>query len=201
MNMISSIGTGGLSPRAMMDKRIDSAVQSGSISETDEAALETALDAIDSALGIGSAGSGSAPTNRLDPSQMGDRIDDLIEEQVKAGTLTEDQAATLQTLFAQNAPPQGTGNGEGPEEFSLDGVDGTRPNGPPPPPPSFASASGTDEESGTTSEADQARQLDALIAFLNNMREKMVSGTVYGASASSSTSDSSLSGLVVDSYA
>lgn len=209
MNMISSIGMSGTnSPRAMMDKRIDAAVQAGSISATDETALEGALDVIDKSLGVGS--SSGSQTNKLDPSQVGDRIDDLIDEQVKAGTLTEEQANTLQSLFAQNAPPSGGPGGTGSEssdESSVDGVSGTgcaggmRPMGPPPSSSASSSSSG-DDDSTTTAATDQADQLDALIAFLNNMREKMASGNVYGSSASTtSSSDSSLSGLVVNSYA
>ncbi|MET0366506.1 MAG: hypothetical protein ABW169_17820 [Sphingobium sp.] len=202
---MSSIAMSGThSPRAMMDKRIDAAVQAGSISATDETALESALDVIDNALGVGS--SSGSQSSKLDPSQVGDRIDDLIEEQVKAGTLTEEQANTLQSLFAQNAPPSGTG-GEGSDETSVDGVSGSgcaggmRPMGPPPS-SSASSSSSDDEDSTATAQTDQADQLDALIAFLNNMRERMASGNVYGSSASTtSSSDSSLSGLVVDSYA
>ncbi|HEX7873389.1 MAG TPA: hypothetical protein VF475_10790 [Sphingobium sp.] len=209
--MISSIGMSGTnSPRAMMDKRIDAAVQAGSISATDETALEGALDVIDKSLGVGSSSSGSQ-TNKLDPSQVGDRIDDLIDEQVKAGTLTEEQANTLQSLFAQNAPPSGGPGGTGSEssdESSVDGVSGTgcaggmRPMGPPPSSSASSSSSSDDSDSTKTADTDQADQLDALIAFLNNMREKMASGNVYGSSASTtSSSDSSLSGLVVNSYA
>lgn len=216
MNVMSSIGMSGtsMSPRTMMDKRIDSAVQAGTISQTDETALESALDAIDSAMGMGSSSSASAQTSQLDPSKVGDRIDDLIDQQVKAGTLTQDQANTLQSLFAQNAPPQnaGTGtDGENSDGMAMGGVGGCsgggRPMGPPPTMASSSSSSSdsssSDDDSSTTSETDQAKQLDALIAFLNNMREKMASSSnVYDTSGTTSTTaSSSTTGLVVNSLA
>lgn len=178
------------SPRAMMDKRIDAAVEAGSISATDQAALETALDAIDSSLSSSSSG-----TARLDPSAMKDRIDSLISDQVTNGTLTEDQAAELQSFFAQGGPPPAGGEGD----MSVDGmgdmasVDGMR--GPPPPPP--PSSSDDDSDSSTT-EQTTADQLDAIIAFLQNLRNSMASST-YG--TSTSASDNSNAGLVVDSLA
>lgn len=190
------------SPRAMMDSRIDAAVEAGSLSEVDSAALETALDSIDSAL-ASSASNNS--TSKLDPSGMKERMDSLIADQVSAGTLTEDQAATLQSLLAQGgpgAPPSGED-----ESMSVDGMtamngkSGPGPmRGPPPPPP--ADASSTDSsDSSTASDTDASSataQLDSLIAFLENLRTNLTQ-SLYGSAASST--DSSNSGLVVDSLA
>lgn len=187
------------SPRAMMDSRINAAVEAGSLSEVDSDALETALDSIDGSL----ASSATDGNSRLDPSEMKDRIDSLIDEQVSAGTLTEDQAATLQSFFAQGGPPQA--GGEGSEDgMSVDGMQamggmggpqGMR--GPPPPPPPSDSEDGSSTASSTdaTSATDQ---LDSIIAFLENLRASL-SQSVYGASGG--TADSSNSGLVVDSLA
>lgn len=214
MSMMSSIGMSGaamMSPRAMMDKRIDSAVQAGSISATDQTAMETALDAIDSALGVGSSSSsasGSAATSKLDPSQMGSRIDDLIGQQVKAGKLTDAQASALQSLFAQNAPPQGGPDGASGDTTTTNGVEGAgkcagggRPMGPPPS-KSGSSDSDSDASSTSTDATDATRQLDALITFLQNMREKMTTQTGYSASGTAtSASANSTSGLIVDSLA
>lgn len=191
MTIIGSTNSIASSPRAMMDRKIDSAVTAGSISSVDETALETALDAIDASLASSSSSSGSESA-RLDPSGMKDRIDSLIADQVKSGTLTDDQAATLKSLFAQNAPPVAGGE----TDMSATGIDGAGcvdgMRGPPPPPPS--SDSGADSDSTTSESA--ADTLDALIAFLDNLRSSMAS-TTYG----SATNDSSNSGLVVDSLA
>jgi hypothetical protein len=207
MNMMSVTGSSAtrMSPRAMMDNRIDTAVKSGSISATDETALENALDAIDSALGVGSSsGSGSAATGKLDPAGMKDRIDSLISDQVTAGTLTDEQAATLQSLFAQGGPqPQGEGGSGDTDSMAMGGVGGRggmRPMGPPPPPPS-----GTEEEDSSTSSTsatEDTDQLDALISLLSALREQMASKNVYSStSASTTAADSRNSGLIVDTLA
>lgn len=213
MNMINSIGanSASFSPRAMMDKRIDTAVQSGSISQTDETALESALDSIDSAMGVGStSGSASTQTSKLDPSQMGDRIDDLIDQQVQNGTLTQDQANTLQSLFAQNGPPPGGpdgASGDGSDDASVSGVSASRHRHHGGPPPAQAasttSLSSDSADSAVAGATDESKQLDALMAFIDNMRQKLGASGTYGSSGATSTatSTSSASGLVVDSYA
>lgn len=188
------------SPRAMMDRRIEAAVEAGSVSEVDSAAMETALDSIDSAL---SASAGSE-TGRLDPSAMQDRIDSLIEDQLSAGTLTQEQAAQLQGFFAQGpGAPSSTDSASADSAIDgLSGVGGAGPmRGPPPGPPPAASEEEDSASSSATSETDTAsatEQLDSIIAFLENLRTRL-SQSLYGSVASNS--DSSSSGLVVDSLA
>lgn len=190
------------SPRAMMDRKIGAAVEAGSLSEVDGDALETALDSIDSALST----SASENSSRLDPSAMKDRIDSLIDDQVSAGTLTEDQAAALQSFFAQGpGGPTMTADAGGEEQgFSVDGMGGVggpgAMRGPPPGPPPSA-LSDESEDSSTTSNTDATSatdQLDSIIAFLENLRSSL-SQSLYGSAASST--DSSNSGLVIDSLA
>lgn len=188
------------SPRAMMDRRIEAAVEAGSVSEVDSVAMETALDSIDSAL---SASAGSE-TGRLDPSAMQDRIDSLIEDQLSAGTLTEEQAAQLQGFFAQGPGASSSIDSASADSAidGLSGVGGAGPmRGPPPGPPPAASEEEDSTSSSATSEADTAsatEQLDSIIAFLENLRTSL-SQSLYGSVASNS--DSSSSGLVVDSLA
>ncbi len=188
------------SPRAMMDRRIEAAVEAGSVSEVDSAAMETALDSIDSAL---SASAGSE-TGRLDPSAMQDRINSLIEDQLSAGTLTQEQAAQLQGFFAQGpGAPSSTDSASADSAIDgLSGVGGAGPmRGPPPGPPPAASEEEDSTSSSATSETDTAsatEQLDSIIAFLENLRTSL-SQSLYGSVASNS--DSSSSGLVVDSLA
>jgi hypothetical protein len=181
------------SPRAMMDRRIDAAVEAGSLSEIDSSAFDTALDSIDSAL----ASTASDSSARLDPSEMKDRIDSLIEDQVAAGTLTNDQATTLQSFVAQGGPG-GTGNG-GEDGMSIAGIGAMGGPGPMrgPPPPSDA-ATTDDSSTLATSETSATEQLDSIIAFLENLRTSL-SQSLYGSTASST--DSSNSGLVIDSLA
>ena len=192
------------SPRAMMDRRIEAAVEAGSVSEVDSAAMETALDSIDSALSA----SAGPETGRLDPSAMQDRIDSLIEDQLSAGTLTKEQAAQLQGFFAQGpGAPSSTDSASADMAIDgLSGVGGAGPmggpmRGPPPGPPPAASEEEDSASSSATSETDTAsatEQLDSIIAFLENLRTRL-SQSLYGSVASNS--DSSSSGLVVDSLA
>lgn len=89
-------------PRTQMDQTISAAVQAGVLSQTDATAIEGALDKIDTSL------SGSGQQQALDPSQMKARIDGLIDQQVKDGSLTQDQADELKAFFA--AGPGGEGS-------------------------------------------------------------------------------------------
>lgn len=167
-----------------MDSRIDAAVETGAITAADEAALETALDAIDNAL-VSSISDGAS---RLDPSAMKERIDSLIDDQVAAGTLTEEQAATLQSFFEEGAPPALP---ENMQDMGMQGMDGM----PPPPPPRPGESDGS---TASTSGDVSVDQLNAIIAFLENLRESMASNSdIY--STSSTSADSS--GLIVDSVA
>ena len=187
------------SPRAMMDRRIDAAVEAGSLTQVDGDALDVALDSIDTAL----ASSASESSARLDPSAMKDRIDTLIDSQVSAGTLTDEQASALQSFFAQGGPPgaSATATGSGADGMSVDAMGGSGPmRGPPPgPPPSSATSEEEDSSSASTSDASSAtEQLDSIIAFLENLRSSL-SQSLYGSAASSA--DSSNSGLLVDTLA
>lgn len=188
------------SPRAMMDSRIGAAVETGALSEVDGDALETALDSIDSSL----SSSASQDQSRLDPSAMKDRIDSLIDEQVSAGSLTQDQAAALQSFFAQGAPNDVQASADGESGMSVDGLsgagamDGPRGmRGPPPPPP--AADEDSDNNVSDTTSTSATDQLDSIIAFLENLRSSL-SQSLYSATASNAANSNS-SGLVVDSLA
>jgi len=170
------------SPRAMMDARIGAATQAGTISTEDQTALEKALDSIDSALGVSG---GAKPTSRLDPSEMKSRIDGLIQDQVSSGALTADQATELKDFFAQG--PGGVEGGKG-------GMGGMPPMGPP---PGCSGGDSSDDSSSDSSETSSTTdQIDSLIAFLEKLRESLASSNGYG--TSTSATDSTSSGLVVD---
>ncbi|WP_188065384.1 hypothetical protein [Sphingobium sp. KCTC 72723] len=183
------------SPRASMDRRIDAAVEAGSLTQVDGDALDVALDSIDTAL----ASSASESSARLDPSAMKDRIDTLIDSQVSAGTLTEEQASALRSFFAQGGPQgaSATAIESGSDGMSVDAMGGPGPmRGPP---PSSETSEDEDSSSASTSDASSAtEQLDSIIAFLENLRSSL-SQSLYGSAASST--DSSNSGLLVDTLA
>jgi hypothetical protein len=170
------------SPRARMNARLEAATQAGTISKTDETALSGALDDIDKALSSSSA-SGTASATRPDPSAMKTRIDGLIDQEVKDGKLTDDQAAELKDLFGANAPDQAQGPG-GPGGPGAAG-------GPPPPPPS-GSDDDDDSVSATGATDSISTKLDALTALIEKLRQSLASDDSYGASASSTSSQTAL---------
>lgn len=195
MSSISALSTASMamqSPRDRMNDRISAAVSSGEISATDQSALSTALDSIDSTLSS-ERSSGTKPSG-----DMKAKMESLIQGQVDNGTLTEDQAAELKSLFAQG--PEGKGGPGGPR-----GAGG--------PPPQIAeeesdSEDDTSEDSASTSTSTTAsddvasKQLDALMAFLQQLRDSSEDSTSYSASGDTSKSASGKStGLVVDTLA
>ncbi|MBN2973068.1 hypothetical protein JW805_13670 [Roseomonas aeriglobus] len=88
MTTLPSIGFG--TARAMMDRRLDSAVSAGALRAEDKAALSVALDTV---------GQGLAAKADTPPASMKDRVDALIAGQVEKGTLTPDQAGELERFF------------------------------------------------------------------------------------------------------
>lgn len=193
MTSISSTQYSHFSPRAMMDSKISQAVSAGTISTDDQTAFSTALDSIDSSLE-------AARTSGTKPSgDIKSKVDSLIDEQVKSGKLTDDQADELKTLFAQGPGSTDKASGTG----GVEGMGGPRgPGGPGGPPPCGGASSGDDEDEDddeTTTE-DATAQLDALMAFLEKLRETLSSG-VYGESGSTASSGSGNSGLVVNATA
>ena len=181
------------SPRAQMDVRIAAAVSSGTISSTDQKALSSTLDTIDQALS-------SDKSAGKDPSGMKDRIDALIQQQVDSGALSQDQADELDSFFAQGA--EGKGGPGGPR--GPGGMQG-------PPPPADASESDDSDDDATSAATSSAStgntpdtsDLDSLISFLSQLRDTLhgTSTTTYGASATTSTSGSTATGLVLDTRA
>lgn len=161
------------SERNRLASAIDGEVSAGTISQTDATALSSALDSIDSSLSAerGTAGSGTAA--RLDPAQMKDRIDGLIDDQVSGGTLTSDQAETLKSLFAEQGGRDGPG---GP------GGAGGPPPGPPPGEDMTAeAASGTSADSSAT---------DLLASFIQQLQASQ-SGSSYAAGGTAGSAQAS----------
>ncbi|WP_293864813.1 hypothetical protein [uncultured Alsobacter sp.] len=165
------------SPRDMMQDRLTDAISSGSISASDKDALTSALDDIDKSLPSQAA----AGTGRPDPKAMKAKIDSLIDQEVKSGKLTDDQASELKQLFAKG--PGGKGGPGGPG--GPGGAGGPRPD---------EDTSSTDESSDT----DQTTKL--LQDFMKLLKEKQSSGSSYGSSGSQDL-QSVLKSLLVDTSA
>lgn len=174
MTSISSLSS--YSPQSPLDRlkeELESEVSAGTISSTDESALSDALDSIDQSLQT-EASSGT----KASPEDMQDKINSLIDEQVKSGTLTEDQATELKQVF-ENAKPQGGAGG-------------------PPPPPSGGGSSedATSSTSDTSSTTTDAAEL--LKTFLEALKNQSTT-TGYGNDGSGTSS--SISALVLDTAA
>lgn len=200
MSSISALSTASMtmqSPRDRMNDRISAAVSSGEISATDQTALSKALDSIDSTLSS-ERSSGTKPSG-----DMKSKMESLIQSQVDNGTLTEDQATELKSFFAKG--PEGKGGHGGPHGAGGPGGAG----GPPPAPPSDDSdddSTTTTSTSSTVSSSSNdvaSKQLDALMTFLQQLRDTNDSASNYSASGDTkkSSSNTSATGLVVDTLA
>lgn len=158
------------SPRDRLQSELQSAIQSGEIASTDESALSTALDTIDSTLRA-ERGSGGGRTAPPSPDEMKEKISGLIDEQVEAGTLTEEQASALEEVFAN--------------------VFANGPGGPPPPPPPEEGA-----DTGGVS-ATGSTGTDQLADLLKQLQQALKGGSDYGADGSSASGEDT-TGLILD---
>ena len=176
---------------ARISDAIDAGESSGQISATDATALTSALDSIDSSLSADRASSSGAGSSgaRLDPSQMKDRIDGLIADQVSAGTLTSDQAATLKQLFAQGPGGGRDGAVSGAGAGEAGGIARNRP--PPPPPPGDSASldasgqtSSPDDLIGSSSSTASRSANDLLTSFIQQLQQSQPSAAGYTGSGS-----------------
>lgn len=157
------------SPLQRLQDELQPEVSSGTISASDQSALSSALNDIDSSLqsdGTSDQSSGSGPDG------IKSKIDDLIQQEVSSGKLTDQQATELQGVFksAFSHGPGGAG-------------------GPPP-------AGGTDSSSSGNSVVDLLQQF--LQALKSSLTDSTSTGTMdtddtTSANASSTTGTNSSS--------
>lgn len=100
----------GTSPKDRVMQSITDEIASGKIGAADGTALTQAFGSMTESLknerpASISAGS-AARITRLDPAQLKEKVDSLIDDQVEGGSLTADQAKELKTILSQD-PPQG----------------------------------------------------------------------------------------------
>ena len=160
-----------LSPKERVQQELQTEATSGLISSDDQSALSSAIDDIGDSL---QAGRSSSASGRPDPSKIKEKIASLIEDQVSAGKLTDDQAKELATVF-DNAAPKGKGHHGGPP-----------PGGPPPggPPPSSSS------DASASASSDSSSISDLISSFLTQLQASNQTG--YSASGSTTSSSASL---------
>ena len=134
------------------------------------------------------------------------KLQDLLSQQVDAGTITQDQSTLLSDFFAKVAAkggptgggPNGGGMGtdegrdsdKGPKADRAGGTEGPgaagrRPPPPPPPPPAADQASTTD-----TSASSPLK--DALDAFLKALKDNQTKATAYGAAVAAPPTSTAL---------
>lgn len=130
------------------------------------------------------------------------KLQDLLSQQVDAGTISQDQATLLSDFFAKVAAkggPNGAGPGadndgdndkgakdDGPGGTEGPGAAGRRPP-PPPPPPSTS----TDQAAATDSRVSTPLK-DALDAFLKALKDNQTKATAYGASVTTPPNSTAL---------
>lgn len=108
-----SIGASGIqSPQQYFQSKLTEQVSSGEITSSDMDAMLSALEAIDSEMGPGGSALSAPPSQE----EMQAKLESLLSEQVEAGTLTQDQADELASLFesGEMAPPPPPGGGSMP---------------------------------------------------------------------------------------
>ena len=117
MSSISALSTSTTSstyqtPLQKLEAELQTEVSNGTISSSDESALSSALQDIDSAMQSSASGDQSSGT-KPSASDMQSKINDLIQNEVSSGKLTSDQASELQNVFT-NTFANGPGGAGGP---------------------------------------------------------------------------------------
>jgi hypothetical protein len=171
MTSISSTSYQHQSPLTMLQNELTSEVSNGTISSSDQSALSSALNDINSALQ--SDASSSPPS----PSDMKSKIDGLISQEVQNGTLTSNQATELQNLFSNafqggHGGPGGPGGPGGASDSQSAGSD------------SDSSSSNSTSSSGSSSSSDSSSSNSAtslLQDFLKLLRDSTTTTANYGA--------------------
>jgi len=91
-----------LTPQQLLQAELQQEVNSGAISSSDQSALSSALNDINSSLqgGSGAAAAGNASSaGDASPADIQSKISGLIANEVSSGKLTQQQATELQGLF------------------------------------------------------------------------------------------------------
>ena len=128
------------------------------------------------------------------------KLQDLLSQQVDAGTITQDQASLLNDFFAKVAGkggpnrggPGGDNDGDNDKKAKDDGPGGTEGPGAagrrsPPPPPSP-----TADQAAATDNSASSPLKDALDAFLKALKDNQTKATAYGAAVAAPPNSTAL---------
>ncbi len=157
-----------MSPADRMQYALQAAVQAGTVNASDQTALSSALNNIDTSLQSTAA---SSNTTNLDPGSIQDQVNSLINGQVSNGTLTPDQGNELQQVFAQAAHKMGGGHHH---HMHVGG------------------GSSSSDSNGSSS-TDQSNPIDSLFADMTSAVDSLFGTTGTTATSDTSSIDSSSS--------
>ncbi len=115
MTSISATPGSYLSPLQTLQDQLQSEVNSGAISASDQGALSSALNDISASLQNGDPAGNSTNGTASAPGDLKSKIDNLIANEVSSGKLTSDQATELQGVFKSAFAGNAQGNAQGPE--------------------------------------------------------------------------------------
>jgi hypothetical protein len=172
-------GSNYLTPLQLLSNELQTEVNSGAISSSDQGALSSALTDINSSLQGGNSSNSSNSTSgtSASPGDLQSKIDALIAGEVSSGKLTSDQATELQGVFAAAFAngPGGAGDSTHASNAGAPGG-GIAPAGP----------------GGSTGSSDASTANDILQQFLQSLQTSLSnsSSSSYSATGSSSTANS-----------
>ena len=208
-------GSNYLSPLQLLQNELRTEVSSGAISSSDQSALSSALNDINSSLQNNSPSTSTGGAN-ASPGDLKSKIDTLIAGEVSSGKLTSDQATELQGVFAA-AFANGPGDSTSANNASAAGGDlaPAGPGGPGGPggahgghhgghggPPPTGSASSSSSSGGSTSSSSGTTANDILQQFLQSLQNSLSSSSSSSYSASGSSTagsgSSSFSALLIN---
>ncbi|NIJ08965.1 polyhydroxyalkanoate synthesis regulator phasin [Sphingomonas vulcanisoli] len=176
--------SGSMSPSDRIQQMLQSAVTSGTVKTADQGALSGAITDIDTALQ-----SGGPSSTALTPSSMKSKVDGLVDQEVKDGKLTSDQADELKQLFAKAT--QGAGHHHGHhvkasgDSSAIDDITSTDTD------PTSLTATGTSASSSSTGSSNTdslTASIENLITALKQLETATSSATNYTASGTSAGS-------------
>jgi hypothetical protein len=173
--VVSSEASQGIAQSAL-SARIALAAQKGQISSLDRVALGNALTAIKGDF-VSSIADGES---RLSPYEMKTRIESLIDAQIAGGTLSQSQAAQLRGFYSSSPPTSDSDNSPPDNRLPAETAQPLAVSAPP------VAAIAEESEASNDQTPSAGDELDAMVQFLNLLREKMLPArSGYGSLASS----------------
>jgi hypothetical protein len=166
------------SPTSRLQSFLQTEVSAGVVPSADADALSSAISDIGNAL-QGSQSTSSSTTQAASPTSMKDKIDNAIDQEVKDGKLTQDQATELKKVFADAQQQMGKmGRAGGHHHHAESSTDSDA--------DATTTATTTDGSSSSTS-TSASDPLTLLANFLKTLETAAKGNAVYNSSAGQSS--------------